>query len=135
MSGPAQGETAARRDSRPQATTSGVMPGDFGDVVLVPFPFTNQAASKRRPAVVVSRRAYNEAPPDVVVMAITSQLRPSPGLGEVWVIQWQAAGLLKPSAIKPVFATLERSLVIRRLGALGAEDRAALRSAIGETLG
>jgi len=26
----------------------------FGDVVLVPFPFTNQAASKQRPAVIVS---------------------------------------------------------------------------------
>ena len=26
----------------------------FGDVVLVPFPFTDQSGSKRRPAVVVS---------------------------------------------------------------------------------
>ena len=64
------------------------MPFDFGDVVLVPFPFTSHAASKKRPAVVVSNRSYNAARPDVVVMAITSQLRPSPGLGEVWVDQW-----------------------------------------------
>ena len=35
------------------------MPFEFGDVVLVPFPFTSRAASKRRPAVVVSNRAYN----------------------------------------------------------------------------
>jgi mRNA interferase MazF len=27
----------------------------FGDVVLVPFPFTDQTATKKRPAVVVSR--------------------------------------------------------------------------------
>lgn len=60
------------------------MPFDFGEVVLVPFPFTNQAASKKRPAVVVSNRAYNDDKPDVVVMAITSQLRPSPALGEVF---------------------------------------------------
>jgi mRNA interferase MazF len=35
------------------------MPFDFGDVVLVPFPFTSHQASKKRPAVVVSSRAYN----------------------------------------------------------------------------
>jgi mRNA interferase MazF len=66
----------------------------------------------------------------VVVMAITSQLRPSPGPGEVWVGQWQAAGLLKPSAVKPVFATLEQALVIRQLGTLSAGDQTALRNAI-----
>ena len=85
----------------------------FGDVVLVPFPFTNQSALKQRPAVVVSRTAYNTSKPDVILMAITSQFRPSVALGEVWLNDWQAAGLLKPSAIKPVFATIERNLLIR----------------------
>jgi mRNA interferase MazF len=83
------------------------MPYEFGTIVLVPFPFTDQSASKRRPAVVVSNRPYNMARPDVVVMAITSQLRPTSTSGEVWVSEWQQAGLLKPSAIKPVFVTLE----------------------------
>ena len=70
------------------------MPYEFGDVVLVPFPFTNQSASKKRPAVIVSTGSYNRDKPDVVVMAITSQFRPSPALGEVWVGDWQAAKLL-----------------------------------------
>jgi len=111
------------------------MPYEFGDVVLLPFPFTNQAASKKRPAVIVSNADYNETKPDIVVMAITSQLRPAPTLGEVWIEKWQAANLLKPSAIKPVFATLEQALVIRRLGALGATDQASLRRAIALILG
>jgi mRNA-degrading endonuclease toxin of MazEF toxin-antitoxin module len=111
------------------------MPFEFGDVVLVPFPFTSHVASKKRPAVIVSSRAYNRAKPDVVVMAITSQLRPVPGLGEVCVSRWQSAGLLKPSAVKPVFATLEQALVIRRLGTLDGGDQAVLRKAIAETLG
>ena len=111
------------------------MPFEFGDVVLVPFPFTSHIASKKRPAVVVSGRDYNTSRPDVVVMAVTSQLRPSQTRGEVQVGQWQAAGLLKPSVIKPVFATLERALVIRQLGTLSAADRAALRKAIEEILG
>lgn len=61
------------------------MPFDFGDIVLVPFPFTSQAASKQRPAVVVSSAAYNRARPDVVVMAVTSQFRPGLERGEVWI--------------------------------------------------
>jgi mRNA interferase MazF len=107
------------------------MPFDFGDVVLVPFPFTSQTVSKKRPAVVISNRAYNSARPDLIGMAITSQLRPSGGLGETWVGAWQAAGLLKSS----VFATFERELVVRRLGTLDAEDQAALRKAIAEIVG
>jgi mRNA interferase MazF len=56
-------------------------------------------------------------------MAVTSQIRPTPAFGEVWLVEWEAAGLLKPSAIKPVIATLERDLIIRKLGALKTGDR------------
>ncbi len=111
------------------------MPFEFGEVVLVPFPFTSQAASKKRPAVVVSSKDYNSTKPDVVVMAATSQLRSSGGVGEIWVTDWQNAGLLKPSAIKPVFATLEQTLVIRRLGALAPVDQETLRNSIRTLLG
>ena len=111
------------------------MPFEFGDVVLVPFPFTSQAASKKRPAVVVSNGTYSTARPDLIVMAVTSQLRPSPGIGDAWISHWQAAGLLKPSVVKPVFATLEQRLVLRRLGALDDDDQAVLRKAISEIIG
>jgi mRNA interferase MazF len=111
------------------------MPYEFGDVVLVKFPFTNQIAFKQRPAVIVSNLRYSQARPDAVVMAITSQLRASPGFGEVWLVEWQAAHLLKPSSIKPVFATLEQSLILKQLGTLQAGDMAALRSAIASILG
>ena len=47
----------------------------FGDVVLVPFPFTDQSGTKKRPAVVVSIDGYNTSRRDIVIMAITSQLR------------------------------------------------------------
>jgi mRNA interferase MazF len=58
----------------------------FGDVVLVPFPFTDQTASKKRPAVVVSADAYHQRRQDVIVMAVTSQiLRPAGVLGEVLI--------------------------------------------------
>ncbi len=111
------------------------MPYEFGDVVLVRFPFTNQTAFKQRPAVVISNRAYNIARPDTVIMAITSQLHSHSTLGEVWISQWQAANLLKPSAIKPVFATLEQGLILKRLGILHPSDQATLRQANAAVLG
>jgi mRNA interferase MazF len=111
------------------------MPFEFGDVVLAPFPFTNQAASKQRPAVIVSNQTYNRVRPDVVIMAITSQIRPILALNEAWVSEWRAAGLLKPSVIKPVFATLEQALIIRQLGVLATIDQITLRKIIAQTLG
>lgn len=110
-------------------------PYEFGDVVLVRFPFTSQTAFKQRPAVVVSNRTYNSAKPDVIIMAITSQLRSQPMLGEVWITEWQASNLLKPSAIKPVFATVEQGLILKHLGSLQSADQSSLHHAIASVLG
>jgi mRNA interferase MazF len=100
---------------------------DFGDVVLVPFPFTDQRGSKKRPAVIVSSAAYNAARLDLILMAITSQVRATTAFAEVFISEWQKAGLLKASVIKPVLATVERRLVLRRLGRLERTDRITLR--------
>ena len=45
-----------------------------GDVVLLPFPFTDLSSSKRRPALVISPDAFNDQMQDLVVAAIASQL-------------------------------------------------------------
>ncbi len=107
----------------------------FGDIVLVPFPFTDQSGAKKRPAVIVSSTAYNQARRDVVIMAVTSQIKPSGAFGEVIIQDWQAASLLKPSAIKPVFATIEQTLILKRLGQLSTRDQPALRDAISGIVG
>ncbi len=107
----------------------------FGDIVLVPFPFTDQSGAKKRPAVIVSSTAYNQARRDVVIMAVTSQIKPSGAFGEVIIQDWQAASLLKPSAIKPVFATIEQTLILKRLGQLSTRDQPALRNAISGIVG
>jgi mRNA interferase MazF len=106
----------------------------FGDVVLVPFPFTDQSAAKQRPGVIVSSAAYHQSRRDVVLMAITSQLRGA-AFGDILVQDWQTAKLLKPSAIKPILATLEQALVIKSLGKLSQRDSQALRQMIQKILG
>lgn len=108
---------------------------EFGDVLLVPFPFTDQSTTKRRPAVVVSSAAYHRERQDLIILAVTSQSRPVAGVGEALISKWKEAGLLRPSVLKPVLATLERSLALRTLGSLADEDRAALRRVLAEILG
>ena len=46
-----------------------------GDVVLVGFVFSDESGRKLRPAVVISSAAYNRAREEVVVAAITSNIR------------------------------------------------------------
>jgi mRNA interferase MazF len=87
---------------------------NFGDIILVPFPFTDQSASKNRPAVVVSSSAYNARRPDLVIMAVTSQ----------------KGSTAHSSLIKPVFATIEKRLVLRTLGTLRETDQTSLTHAI-----
>jgi len=108
---------------------------EFGDVLLVPFPFSNQTAAKQRPAVVVSSTAYNRERQDLLILAVTSQIRPTLGLGEAPVAQWKQAGLIKPSVFKPVLATIERGLVIKKLGRLATADREKLREVLDTILG
>jgi len=107
----------------------------FGDVVLVPFPFTDQSTTKQRPGVIVSSAGYHRARRDLILMAVTSQLRGTGAFGELGVQDWQAAKLIKPSAIKPVLATLEQTLVIKTLGRLSARDQQRLRETIATLFG
>jgi len=51
------------------------------------------------------------------------------------VQNWQAAKLLKLSAIKPVFTTLDKRLVRKSLGRLHETDLAALKTAMQAILG
>jgi mRNA interferase MazF len=45
----------------------------FGNVLLVPFPFTDQSTIKKRPAIVVSSDRYNQQHIDLILIAVTSQ--------------------------------------------------------------
>lgn len=110
-------------------------PFEFGDIILVPFPFTDQTATKKRPAVVISSNPYNQKRPDLIIMAVTSQIKPASIIGEVVVQDWQEAGLLKPSAIKPVITTIEKPLVIKTMGRLKENDKKALEESLKEILG
>ncbi len=105
-----------------------------GEIILVPFPFSNQSAIKKRPAVIVSSNKYNKLSSDVIIMAITSQIQHIYDIGERRLKDWQTAGLLKPSAIKSAISTLEQKLIIKKLGSLSSDDLKAMNNGLKELL-
>lgn len=102
----------------------------FGDVVLVPFPFTDQTTTKKRPSVIVSSADYQRERSDLILIAVTSQSNPTSSFGEMTISEWRAAGLIKPSIIKPVLTTISKGLVIKKLGQLEEVDRQALQNVL-----
>ncbi len=97
------------------------------DIVLVPFPFTDLTACKKRPALVVSPDNYNSGP-DVVIAFITSQLTTPPRPGDHLITDWQASGLPKPSQLRMKLATISRRIVIKKLGRLTPAEKSRVQA-------
>ena len=93
-----------------------------GDVVLVPFPFTDLSTTKVRPAVVVSGALYQASEPDLILGALTSNIDAAIGPFDYVPRDWQRAGLRLPSAFKPVLCTLDPARVVFQVGALTEAD-------------
>lgn len=91
------------------------------NIVLVPFPFTDLSSAKRRPALIVSPDNYNTGK-DVVIAYITSQMYLPPRLGDYELQNWKEAGLPKPSKIRMKFATIDKNIIVKKLGELKKED-------------
>ena len=99
---------------------------NIGDVVLVGFPFTNLQSTKKRPAVIISHSTYQQQKPDVILMAISSQIRQPLAMGEAFLHDWRTAGLIKPSVLKPLIATIEQTRIIKTMGQLSINDKNSL---------
>ncbi len=91
------------------------------DIILVPFPFTDLKTTKKRPALVISPNLYNKGP-DIIIAFITSQLDGNKRLGDYLIKEWGDAKLPKPSMIRMKFATIDQSIVVKKLGKLTAPD-------------
>jgi mRNA interferase MazF len=68
-------------------------------------------------------------------MAITSQVQRALLADNVMVADWQGAGLLKPSVIKPIISTIEKGLVLKKLGSLQDLDLQGLQEVLRIILG
>lgn len=101
------------------------------NVVVVPFPFTDRRATKRRPALVLSTRRFNEHGQLILAM-ITSAREKWPS--DTAIRDWRQAGLVVPCRCRLKLFTLDQSLVQRRLGTLTDHDGTAVSLAVSRCL-
>ena len=103
---------------------------DAFDVVVVPFPYSDVLAEKRRPAVVVSVNALEQECDLVWLVMVTSTGGPL-RLGDHAITDLAAAGLSTACRVRASKITsLDRDRVLRRTGALSAVDADAVRLAL-----
>ena len=102
------------------------------DVVVVPFPFTDRWAAKRRPALIVSSANFNRNHEQSILSMITSAGSNWPS--DVAIQDWREAGLNVPCKIRFKLFTLDDNLVVRKLGRLSKQDGEAVKKALGDVL-
>ena len=91
------------------------------EIVLVPFPFTDLTTTKKRPALIISPNEYNDKF-DVVIAFITSKLNFESRIGDYKIQEWEKSNLPKPSMLRMKFATIDKSIIIKKLGRLSEND-------------
>jgi mRNA interferase MazF len=89
----------------------------FGEVVLMPFSYTDLRSSKRRPGLVL----VDSGDEDVLVAKITTKQYDSQY--EILLADWQSAGLFAPSFVRiHKLLAVEKSHIIQHLGRLSSSD-------------
>jgi len=90
------------------------------DVVTVPFPFTDSATQKRRPALILSTKSFNGHGHSLMAM-ITSAHQSWPS--DSPLSNLAASGLTQPCVVRLKLFTLDNRLIIKCVGHLADEDK------------
>ena len=105
---------------------------EAGDVVRLPFPYTDRPIVQRRPALVVVSQALDRHALLWVCMITSAANRGWPD--DVVVADLATAGLPAPSVIRPAKIATVDGAVADRLGRIGRRELGAVRRAIARFL-
>ena len=105
------------------------------DVVVVPLPFTDREAEKRRPALVISDARHFNARTGHSVMAMITSASHAGWPLDVIIEDLDVAGLQVPSLVRMKLFTLDHRLIIRRAGHLSAGDAKSVQASLVRLIG
>ena len=104
-------------------------------VVRVPFPFTNRASTKNRPALILSDPDAFNAPVGHSVMAMITSEGNAPWPLDCPLTDLVAAGLPAPSRVRFKLFTLDHRLVRGEVGRLAPADAERVSGGLARLLG
>jgi mRNA interferase MazF len=106
-----------------------------GTVVVLPFPYADRLAEKRRPALVVSSQELARRHGILWVAMITSAENAG-WEGDVEIADPVRSGLRVPSLIRPAkLATVDLNRITRRLGSIDEQEFGLVRATVSGLLG
>jgi mRNA interferase MazF len=97
-------------------------------VVVVPFPFTDLNAQKKRPAVVISSELFQKHNQHISLIMITTA-KNSKWYGDHKIQDLKATGLSVASIIRQKIFTIDSRLVVKQIGKLSITDIQAVQKA------
>lgn len=109
--------------------SSDPLPKQF-DIIVVPFPYSDQLAEKRRPALVVSSNTFNKKHGLLWVVMITSATNPKKP-DDIAIAANTKTGLPVASLIRPSkIATIEPERVVRVIGKIDTKVAKAVQQSL-----
>ena len=102
------------------------------DVVVVPFPFTDSAQTKRRPALIISQHENFSTIIEHSVLAMITSLKNEPWPLDCAIQNNQQSGLTAPSVVRMKLFTLDNRFILRKIGYLSPEDQGQVKQSLSQ---
>ena len=100
------------------------------DVVVVPFPFTDSAQTKRRPALVLSQPSHFGDTIGHSVLAMITSSKNAPWPLDCAIADRKPSGLAAPSVVRMKLFTLDHRFILRKIGRLSDSDRDTVKTSL-----
>jgi len=90
-------------------------------IIVIPYPFTDSAKTKRRPTLVLSSEKHQKETSHITLAMITSAKK-SAWLDDYEILDLKKTGLKAKSIIRQKIFTLDARLIQKQIGALSKKD-------------
>jgi mRNA interferase MazF len=102
------------------------------DIVVVPFPFTDSAQTKRRPALVLSQHSNFGNKIGHSVLAMITSKKNAPWPLDCEIMSKEESGLTAPSVVRMKLFTLDNRFIITKIGHLSDSDQEKVKQSLSQ---